>query len=64
VPFATWTRVRDLITRVDVGAVVLVVGNVVVVVTELEAGEIARTIKKVPPIKSTTMMSTTASDGW
>jgi hypothetical protein len=51
-------------TRVVAGAVVLVVGRVVVVVTELEAGEIARTIRKVPPTKSTTIMSTTASDGW
>jgi hypothetical protein len=53
-----------LITRADGVVVVLVGASVVVVVVELEAGEIARTIKNVPPTKSTMMMSTTASDGW
>jgi hypothetical protein len=49
---------------VDGGAVVLVVARVVVVVGALEDGEMARTMRNVPPTKSTMMMSTTASDGW
>jgi hypothetical protein len=53
-----------LITRADGGAVALVGASVVVVVGEVEAGEMARTIKNVPPTKSTMMMSTTAIDGW
>jgi hypothetical protein len=53
-----------LITRVVDGDVVLVVGVVVVVVGLPEDGEIARTIKNVPPTKSTTMIRTTASEGW
>jgi hypothetical protein len=52
-----------LITRVADGDVVLVVGDVVVVVGDPEDGEMARTIKNVPPTKSRTMISTTASDG-
>jgi hypothetical protein len=52
-----------LITRVVAGDVVLVVEEVVVVVGVPEDGEIARTIKNVPPTKSRTMINTTASDG-
>jgi hypothetical protein len=52
-----------LITRADEGAVVLVVDDVVVVVGDPEDGEMARTIKNVPPTKSRTIISTTASDG-
>jgi hypothetical protein len=50
-------------TRAPVGDVVLVVDDVVVVVGVPEDGEMARTIKKVPPTNSTTITSTTASDG-
>jgi hypothetical protein len=50
-------------TRAPVGDVVLVVDDVVVVVGVPEDGEMARTIKNVPPTKSTTIISTTVSDG-
>jgi hypothetical protein len=52
-----------LITRVADGDVVLVVDGIVVVVGVPEDGEMARTIKNVPPTKSRTIISTTASDG-
>jgi hypothetical protein len=45
------------------GDVVLVVDDVVVVVGVPEDGEMARTIKKVPPTNRTTMINTTANDG-
>jgi hypothetical protein len=51
-------------TRVDDGVVVDVVAVVVVVVEELDAGDTERTIKKVPPTKSNTMMRTTGNGGW
>jgi hypothetical protein len=52
-----------LITRAPEGEVVLVVDDVVVVVGIPEEGEMARTMKNVPPTNRTTMTSTTASDG-
>jgi hypothetical protein len=64
VPLATCTRTRDLITRVVDGDVVLVVDDVVVVVGVPEEGAIARTMRNVPPTNRTTMINTTASDGW
>jgi hypothetical protein len=52
-----------LITRADEGVVVLVVDDVVVVVGVPEDGEMARTIRNVPPPKSRTIISTTARGG-
>jgi hypothetical protein len=53
-----------LITRVEAGVVVEVVGVVVVVVDELEAGDTALTIRNVPPTKSKTMIRTIGRGGW
>ena len=62
VPLATCTRILDLMIRV--GAVVLVLdGEVVVVVGVDDDGAAARTMRKVAPMNSTTMIKTTPCEG-
>ena len=63
VPLATWTRTRDLMTRVTEDGFVVVVDGAVVVGTAFD-DVIVLTMRNVAPMKRITMMNTTPSDGW
>src|SRR5665213_379465 len=64
VPLATCTRTLDLMIRVGAVVLVLDVEVVVVVVGVADDGAAARTMRKVAPMNSTTMIRTTPCEGW